>query len=108
MNRIRDLRVKNGMKQAELADLLNTKPQTVSRYEKEERGLDVDTIFRLCEIFGCSADYLLGRSELPSGGLSAEEEALLLAWRAADARSREIVQLTLAPWKKDAISQEAI
>ena len=108
MNRIRDLRVKNGMKQAELADLLNTKPQTVSRYEKEERGLDVDTIFRLCEIFGCSADYLLGRSELPSGGLSAEEEALLLAWRAADARSREIVQLTLEPWKKDAISQEAI
>lgn len=108
MNRIRDLRMKKGMKQADLADMLNTKPQTVSRYEKEERGLDVATICRLCEIFGCSADYLLGRSELPSGGLSAEEEVLLLAWRAADARSREIVQLTLEPWKKDATSQEAI
>ena len=108
MNRIRDLRVKKAMKQADLADLLSTKPQTVSRYEREDRGLDVDTIFRLCDIFGCSADYLLGRSELPSAGLSAEEEALLLAWRAADARSREIVQLTLDPWKKDATSQEAI
>ena len=108
MNRIRDLRLKKGMKQADLADLLNTRPQTVSHYEREDRGLDVATICRLCEIFSCSADYLLGRSELPSAGLSADEEALLLAWRAADARSREIVQLTLAPWKKDAISQEAI
>lgn len=110
MNRIRLLRQKMGWKQDDLAELLNTKRQTVGHYETETRGLDVATIFRLCEIFGCSADYLLGRSELPSAGLSDEEEALLLAWRAADARSREIVQLTLEPWKKDkdAISQEAI
>ena len=108
MNRIKDLRMQKGWRQKDIAQQLNTTQQTIARYENGSNEPDVATICRLCEIFGCSADYLLGRSELPSAGLSDEEETLLLAWRAADARSREIVQLTLAPWKKDAISQEAI
>ena len=108
MNKIRALRLENGMKQSDLAALLNTKPQTVSRYEKGDRGLDVETILRLCEIFGCTADYLLGRSRLQEPGLSDEEESVLLAWRRADARTREIVRLNLEPFREDASSQEAI
>ena len=108
MNRIRALRLENGMKQSDLAALLNTKPQTVSRYEKGDRGLDVETILRLCEIFGCTADYLLGRSRLQEPGLSDEEESMLLAWRRADDRTRELVGLALQPFREDASSQEAI
>ena len=108
MNRIRALRLENGMKQSDLAALLNTKPQTVSRYEKGDRGLDVETILRLCEIFGCTADYLLGRSRLQEPGLSDEEESMLLAWRRADDRTRELVSLALQPFREDASSQEAI
>ena len=108
MNKIRALRLENGMKQSDLAALLNTKPQTVSRYEKGDRGLDVETILRLCEIFGCTADYLLGRSRLQEPGLSDEEESMLLAWRRADDRTRELVSLALQPFREDASSQEAI
>ena len=108
MNKIRALRLENGMKQSDLAALLNTKPQTVSHYEKGDRGLDVETILRLCEIFGCTADYLLGRSRLQEPGLSDEEESMLLAWRRADDRTRELVGLALQPFREDASSQEAI
>lgn len=98
MNRIKELRLQNGWLQSDLAARLNTKPQTVSHYEKGDRGLDVETIFKLCEIFDCSSDYLLGRTALPSPELSEEETELVLAFRRADDRSREMVRLALAPF----------
>lgn len=98
MNRIKELRTSNGWRQQDLAARLNTNQQTVGRYETGTRGLDVETILKLCEIFGCSADYLLGRSVLPSPELSEEETELLLAFRRADDRSREMVRLALAPF----------
>ena len=98
MNRIREERKKHGWTQLELADLLHTKPQSVSRYEMEERDPDIETLFKLCEIFGCTADYLLGRSEIPTPQISGEEWRLLAAWRQADDRARTMVELALEPW----------
>lgn len=108
MNRIKDLRTSRGWRQADLAVILNTKPQTVSRYEKEDRGIDVETINKLCEIFGVSADYLLGLSDLPCPELSDEEQLLLLAFRRADGRARELVRLALEPFAQDDTSGMAI
>lgn len=104
MNRIKELRTSNGWRQQDLAARLNTNQQTVGRYETGTRGLDVETILKLCEIFRCSADYLLGRSDLPSPELSEEETELVLAFRRADDRSREIVRLTLGPFTARATS----
>lgn len=100
MNRIKELRLKNGWLQADLAERLNTKPQTVSRYEKGDRGLDVETIFKLCDIFGVTADYLLGRSDMPSPAIAPEEWQLLAAFRRADERAKAMVALALEPWVK--------
>lgn len=63
MNRIRELRFENHMKQSELAKMLHVGPTAISNYELELRALDPDLINRLCEIFDCSADYLLCRSD---------------------------------------------
>jgi transcriptional regulator with XRE-family HTH domain len=104
MNRIKELRIQNGWRQQDLAARLNTNQQTVGRYETGARGLDVETIFRLCEIFDVSADYLLGRAALPSTDLSEEETELVLAFRRADDRSREMVRLALAPFTTEAIT----
>lgn len=103
MNRIRDLRLKNGWRQEDLAVLLHTKQQTVARYEAEKLGIDADTICRLCEIFGCTADYLLCRSETPTPELSPEEERLLVAWRRSPPEIRAIIDAALAPYQKVAI-----
>ena len=102
MNRIRDLRLQKGLRQADLAKILNTTQQSVARYETGERGLDVDTICQLCDIFGCTADYLLGRSLLPSADLSKEEASMVLAFRAADPHIRDGIRALLKPYEEDA------
>lgn len=103
MNRIRELREKRGWRQEDLAAMMNTKFQTIGRYERGDRGIDADTICRLCEIFGCTADYLLCRSETPTPELSPEEERLLVAWRRSPPEIRAIIDAALAPYQKVAI-----
>lgn len=98
MNRIKELRIQNAWRQQDLAARLNTNQQTVGRYETGARGLDVETIFRLCEIFDVSADYLLGRAALPSPELSEEETELVLAYRQADQDAKDMVRLALKRW----------
>lgn len=110
MNRIKELRVRMGWRQSELADMLNTNQQTLSRYETGVRGLDVETICRLCDIFGVTADYLLGRSIQPGSPISDDEWQLLAAYRAADDDARALVRLALKRFaepgeqEKDAVS----
>ena len=101
LNRIRELRLSRGMRQPDLAEMLSCTAMTVSRYERGEADPDVATILRLCEIFGCSSDYLLGRSPLPSPDLSPEEEDLLLAWRRATPEIRSIIDAALAPYREE-------
>lgn len=106
MNRLKDLRTGRNLKQSDLAKLLNCATITISRYETGQRDIDSATICRLCEIFGCTADYLLGRSTLPSPELSEEESRLLLAFRRGDDRARDMVRLALGPFVLDAGSSE--
>ena len=102
MNRIRDLRLQKGWRQEDLAQRLNTKRQTIARYETEKLGIDAGTICALCDIFGCTADYLLGRSLLPSADLTEDEAALLLAFRAADVHIRDGIRALLKPYAEEA------
>ena len=108
MNRLKQLRSAQGLSQAKLGEMLNCTDVTVSRYETGQRDIDSSTIRRLCEIFGCSADYLLGLSDLPAAELSEEEQGLVLAFRRADARGRELVRLALEPLMKEESSETAI
>lgn len=101
LNRIKELRARDGLKQADLAKMLNITANAVSNYEVGARDIDSETILRLCEIFGCTADYLLGRSPLPSPDLDPEEESLLLAYRAATPEIRAIVDHALLPYQGD-------
>lgn len=106
MNKLRELRIGKGLKQADLAVLLNCTAATISKYELAQRDPDVETICKLCEIFGCTADYLLGRSLLPTPEISAEEARLLQAYRRGDDRARDMVRLALAPFAQEAGSSE--
>ena len=96
MNRIRELRIERGWTQGHLAQQLNTKQQSVARYEAGERGLDVEMIGKLCEIFGVTADYLLGRSPIRSFELSEDEASLLDAYRALSPAGREFIRHSIA------------
>lgn len=98
MNRIRDLRKDRGWLQSDLAAMINTTGQSIGRYETEQRQLDPETIHKLCDIFGCTADYLLGRSEQATPELTGEESRLVSAFREADEDARAMVLLALKRW----------
>lgn len=101
VNRIRDLRLAQGMSQADLAEKLNCARTAVSKYENGLLDIGSPTICRLCDIFDCTADYLLGRSSRPDPELSPEEEQLLAAWAAAPDEIRAIVATALGPYRQD-------
>ena len=100
MNRLKELRKETGKKQDELAARLGVTRQAISRYEKGERDLDTDTVRRLCEIFGVSADYLLGLSSRRSPEISPEDAELLAAYHAAPEQIRKIVDAALEDFKE--------
>ena len=107
MNRIRELRLQKGWKQEDLAALMHVKRQAIGHYETGERGIDADTICALCDIFGCTADYLLCRSEFPSPAVSEDAAALLHAYDHAPREIRAIVDTALAPYRKSTESSTA-
>lgn len=91
MNRIRDLRTAAGWTQAELGRELGCVGQTVSKLESEVRQLDPAMINALCDLFGCTADYLLGRSQVLQPALTDQQLRLLQAYEAAETRDREYI-----------------
>ena len=68
MGNLVKLRKEASISQLELAERLDVSQQTISKYENGNREPDNGTLIKLSEIFNCSTDYLLGRSNvhLPS------------------------------------------
>ena len=98
MNRLRELRVGKKYSQEKLGKIIGCTSATISKYELEQRELDSATIRCLCDIFNCTADYLLCRSDSPSAKITEEEAAMLRAYRAADEHTKAVVRLALEPF----------
>lgn len=96
MNRIRDLRTQRGWRQSELGAKIGASRSTISKYETEDRQLDPSTICALCDLFGCTADYLLCRTASPVQVISDDDARLLEAYHAASVRDRALVDQILA------------
>ena len=102
MNRIKELRQAMGWKQEDLGRYLAVGKGAVSRYETEVRQLDPALICKLCDLFGCTADYLLGRSDAPLPAVSDEDAQILAAYHALPVAIRQAVDGLLAPYRPDA------
>lgn len=64
MNRIKILREEFNMTQQELADKLGGAKSSVAMYENEDRKPSLEILIKLSEIFDCSIDYLLGKTDI--------------------------------------------
>ena len=64
MNRIKLLREEFGMTQQDLADKLEGAKSTIAMYEKEDRKPSLEVLVKLSEIFNCSIDYILCKSDI--------------------------------------------
>ena len=58
--RLRELREERGLSQNELAKELKTSAACISRWEKDLRIPNIESIVSICKYFGCSADFLIG------------------------------------------------
>ena len=99
MNRIRDLRQSMGWTQEDLATRMNTAKSVISRYETEKLGLDPVLVNRFCDLFGCTADYLLGRSLSPAPVMSSQDALVLEAYHALPLELRRAVDAILEPYR---------
>lgn len=57
--RLRELRLKKGLTQKQVADMLHVQRSTYTQYETG-RVPSIETVRKLARVFGVSVDYLLG------------------------------------------------
>ena len=60
---IRNLREDNDKTQQEIADYLNIKQTTYSKYELGKINISIEVFIKLADYYGVSVDYLVGRSK---------------------------------------------
>ena len=67
--KLRDLRLKSGMTQLQLADKVNVTKSVISYYEHKDKKPSPDILIKFAEIFGVTTDYLLGVEKTPEAML---------------------------------------
>lgn len=67
-SRIKQERVGAGMTQSDLADRLGVARSTIQVWEASGANVPSTMIVEMCNIFGCTSDWLMGRSEIRNHG----------------------------------------
>lgn len=93
--RIVDLREKSGMAQTELAKKMGFDKSTMSKVENGSRKVSSEELKKLSNIFGVSADYLLGNKTKNETPLSKNQK--LVAYSIdpgiSDEERRDIIEM---------------
>lgn len=74
MNRIKNLREEFGYTQQDLANKLNGAKSTIAMYENETRKPSMEILIKLSEVFNCSIDYILCKSDIRNPEQQIKEE----------------------------------
>lgn len=64
IKRMRDLREDSDKTQQEIANILGTSQTMYARYERGANELPIHHLLTLCDYYGVSSDYLLGRTDI--------------------------------------------
>lgn len=59
MNNIRMARKQVGMTAKQLGEAVGVTDAAISQYENEKRQPSFEVLLKMCEVLGCSSDYLL-------------------------------------------------
>lgn len=88
--RLKEWRLKRGMSQEELARTAGVPLASVSHFETAHRFPNAETLRRLADALGVSADYLLGRVKDPVGeDLEAADPEIAVLFRRFQGMSKE-------------------
>ena len=96
---LKEIRLKRGMSQGDVACKLGCSANVYSRYERGERQPSIEVLIDLSSILGVTVDYLIGNHEIESTSLSKYEMELIKEARSADERARQDAILLLQKHK---------
>ena len=99
--RIKELRKKHGLNQAELGEIIGLTYSAVSSIESDRSEPTSKVIMKLSELFKVSADYLLTGKEEPIG-ISQDEKEVIEIMRGDSDFKKAVTQA--ASFKKKAIN----
>ena len=68
-DRLKQLRLKNKLTQQNIANHFQTSPQSYAQWEKGLRKPSAENLQKLADYFNVSADYLLGKTDIPEPDL---------------------------------------
>jgi transcriptional regulator with XRE-family HTH domain len=90
--RIREARIQAKHNQTSLAELINTSPKNISRWESGEYIPEAPTLGLIAQALNVNTDYLLGLTDNPTrttreSDLSAEEIEIVMALRRGDVKT---------------------
>lgn len=91
-DRLKQARKNKGIRQIELAKLLNTTNTSVSNWENNFSKPDLEMIKKLCKVLDVSADYFL---EMNQDELSVEEKNFVDLYRLMDEQGKEVIKYIL-------------
>lgn len=115
MNRIKELRRKFPMSQAELAKALHVSQASISGYEKGNYEPDFELTKQMADLFGVSIDYLLGRDAEPqtqpvtrtsSSGLTDEDLAKIAELVQPNAEAPRTLEARIVSFGMDKLPKE--
>jgi transcriptional regulator with XRE-family HTH domain len=87
---IRQERVKAGLTQEQLAEIIGTTPVTIGRYETGERGVSIPKLMEIAHALGVPPARLI-----PEGDGLSEEERELIDYLRTHPRERRVVASTI-------------
>ena len=64
MNRLKQLREEKNWTQTQLSEKLKCAMSSIAMYENGSRKPSLEVLVKLSEIFNCSVDYILGKSDI--------------------------------------------
>ena len=92
---IKDIRLRKGLTQADVAAALGVSSVVYSRYETGKRQPSIDMLIQMADIFGVTVDFLLGRQDIEESTLSDYELQLMIDSPKAEERAKQIQKLKI-------------
>ena len=93
--RLKELRIENGLTQKQLADKLGLGQTTIATHEKSHMP-QLDSLIAYADYFGCTLDYLAGREDAPLPfALTEQERELIKVFRSLKSGARDYALETM-------------
>lgn len=94
-SRLREMRIKNGLTQDELAEKLHCGAKAISRYESDENLSKVYDFIRVCECLGDVSYIITGKKCSNGKEITREEKKILSAYKNLTDSDRRVVDFIL-------------